>query len=347
MSFRPRRIASLVAAIVVTALVVAPAAHAQPQQHTDDGLVDVIGLHRWTLAMLEDSLRSLRPAQSLHQSRCQFTLKERFGFAEVSVVIRDQDTMNGGQRLVYKLVEPQDRDLVVYLPSRNGPARAAWAEGRAVYGTSYDAWGDAIQYYSAYLLDAGDRAEEQSRRMAGGARALRYWRFLQSHRAAGDLELALATLRSGSSADRTVAVTVLLNFVNDDRALLAMVETMRDPAFVVRTMAGIVTQVAQFTLRQQGGRRALDWRPAQETLAHMLDGTNVDALDHVLRLATVTRIDPRVGRAALRGHSALVLSQLRSISPFERQIARDFLRAATGDDQGDDARRWARTLDRL
>lgn len=78
------------------------------------GRVEVMGLNRWTIPMLRDSIRHYVPGQDLHDAACMATLREKLGFADALVM----HYVNSPQSefLLIKVVEPQDRARVQWRP---------------------------------------------------------------------------------------------------------------------------------------------------------------------------------------------------------------------------------------
>jgi hypothetical protein len=73
------------------------------------GHVEILGLHRWTLTMLRDSIRRYSPGQELHDAACMVTLRDQLHFAEASVS-RFENAPPGGARRTYlniKVIEPK------------------------------------------------------------------------------------------------------------------------------------------------------------------------------------------------------------------------------------------------
>ena len=65
---------------------IAPAAlPAQARYDAPKARVEVMGLKRWTLPMLRDSIRHYVPGQDLHDAACMVTLREKLGFADALV----------------------------------------------------------------------------------------------------------------------------------------------------------------------------------------------------------------------------------------------------------------------
>src|SRR5262245_32844555 len=74
------------AAIALAAIIAAAtSAFAQASYESPIGTVEVLGLRRWTLAMLRDSVRRYAPGQDLHEAACMITLRDSLHFAEASV----------------------------------------------------------------------------------------------------------------------------------------------------------------------------------------------------------------------------------------------------------------------
>lgn len=83
---------SLIAGLSAPAPVAAQVAFDSPK-----GRVEVLGLRRWTLGMLQDSIRHYVRGQELYEAACMVTLRDSLHFAEpVWSILRwlRQDNLN-------------------------------------------------------------------------------------------------------------------------------------------------------------------------------------------------------------------------------------------------------------
>lgn len=124
----------------------------------DQMRLELIGLKRGTVPMIQDSLRRDAPQDSLLSHACAAILREKLKFADASVVYYPA-TISGQQMKPYMavtVVEPQDSALVRYRgPFRHSlPARHAWAPVRAVFEHHDAAFQRALQRPDFLLRDA-------------------------------------------------------------------------------------------------------------------------------------------------------------------------------------------------
>lgn len=118
------------AAELVTRLLVTPSALENDQMR-----LELIGLKRWTVAMIQDSLHRYAPSDSLLSHACAAVLREKLKFADAAVVYRTMVVDGVPARKPYlavTVIEPQDSALVDYRePFRDSvPTRRAWAPVR-------------------------------------------------------------------------------------------------------------------------------------------------------------------------------------------------------------------------
>jgi hypothetical protein len=313
-----------------------PTASPQSNVVENDHLrLELIGLKRWTIPMIQDSLRVYAPSDSLLSHACAAVLREKLKFADASVM-HYSTTINGRQMKPYlavTVVEPQDSALVRYRgPFRDSlPDRDAWGTARTIFEKQNQAFQGAIQRLGFLLgtspLDAADPALRL---------ALPLRRFLRDHRAANDRRLALSTLATdGNWRNRAVAVLLLANFARSDSTWWALADALRDPNAPVSVTAGQVLS----TLTREAPRR-VDWGPATQSLRWILDGTNLFAHNELMEVLAATKIDPALAEALLEGGGHLVLAKLRAQGIRERQAARQFLVQIAGRDLGDDPAVW-------
>src|SRR5687768_11083939 len=75
--------------------------------------VEVLGLKRWTIAMIQDSMAKYAPGESLTSHACAAVLRYKLGFADAAATTYvgwpRGDTI---QRIVVSVVEPQDSSRV-------------------------------------------------------------------------------------------------------------------------------------------------------------------------------------------------------------------------------------------
>ncbi len=323
---------------------------AQSVIETPEGHVEVIGLKRWTAAMLADSLGVHAPGVSLFQTKeCTKALTSRLHFSSVYieklVVGRPGDN---AQSVVIRLVEPQDSAQIRW---RRGlrdtlPARSEWADLFRVLSSPAGRLqeGDLVSRLGLYGLFLRDSTAARQLANAFGFdadRAVSFWRVLRTHRSERDRVLALSAVSTdGNPQNRMVAAAVLVNFPGSDETWRALADALRDPYPGVNSAA-----LASLALLGSDFARHVDWRPAASTLRAILDGTNLQAFLQTMVVLHQTSISPALARPLLRRGGELVLANVVAADERSRRAAEALLldlsgRATALDDWG----KWIRSL---
>jgi hypothetical protein len=342
------RMLRMTAAATILAEAAAPTpGAAQVGYDAQSGRVEVLGLHTWTLEMLQDSIRRRIPGQKLESAACMVTLRDSFHFADALVnAIRYSAGEGAAVRnyLVVKLIEPQEAARVRWAPQppdtftvlRPGYAPVVLPTtdslgrlfvGRLVWPLQFYARDSAAR---AWALGDGGATQRED--------ATRLWRFLAEHRAEADRRMALAALRrDGFYANRVVAAAVLVNFADRDSTWWALTEALRDPNEAVR--------IAASTVLSEMPVREVDWAPVAPTLRLLLGGTNLLAMEGVFTMLARTRVSPSLARSLLGGDGTWVLEHLRAEYPGGRKAAHALLvQLNSGQDLGISADAWARWI---
>src|SRR5665213_1064207 len=110
------------AAFSATMLVaIASRADAQVAYQGHGERIEVLGLHRWTLKALQDSIAHRVPGQTLEDAACMVTLRDSLHFADALVQTLFDATGPTGEAphkyLVIKVIEPQDASRVRWAPA--------------------------------------------------------------------------------------------------------------------------------------------------------------------------------------------------------------------------------------
>lgn len=334
--------------IVVAALATQPlAAFAQVSYKSSDGLVEVLGLEKWTLKMLRDSVQAKYPGLELHDAACMVYLRESLGFADAEVLhlfrINSPDSPMESFHII-KLVEPQSRDRVRWLTTQSdtftvlrpgyAPVLMAALDTSGTVMPSTILW--PLQFYGR---SSADRAAALAKAPpVARADALRLWTFLENHKTDKDFRTALSVLRKdGAHGDRMVAAAILANFPQRDSAWYALTDALRDPHQIVG--------VAAATVLFEFPARPIDWSGKTETLRLLVGGTNVAASHKVFAMLAATGISPSLARVLVRNNGTWVLAHLRAKYPGASTAARSFLVTLNaGVDLGPDSEKWARWI---
>ena len=172
-----RRSSPLFASVGDLALTASSApARAQAVLETPSATVEVLGLKRWTVQMLQDSLAARAPGTSLTSHACAAVLRAKLGFADAAVV----HFGSGGRAKKYvaiTVIEPQDLARVRYRPefADTLPEREAWHEAAALLARDPGAFYLVLQEPAVLVARRGGSAPEPEprtprRRRRAGAR---------------------------------------------------------------------------------------------------------------------------------------------------------------------------------
>ena len=342
LSSERRLITRVVIAVVLLLSGAAQRAESQAVLENDQMRLELIGLKRWTVPMIQDSLHRYAPKDSLLSHACAGVLRDKLKFADASVVYH-VTTMDGKIMKPYMavtVVEPQDSALIRYRRPfpHSLPARRAWRSIRALLEKHNEAFQGAAQRFDFLRADAALSDADSAL-----APALPLRQFLRTHATAKDQRLALATLATnGNANDRVVATVLLTNFSGSDATWWALTDALRDPDARVRGTASQV--LAALT---HGAPRRVNWAPAAQSLRAVLDGTNLFAHDALMEALAATGVEPALARPLLKDGGYLVLAKLGAQGLSERQASRRFLIQLAGRDLGDSPTAWREWLDGL
>lgn len=308
--------------------------------------VEVLGLQRWTLKALQDSIAQRVPGQTLADAACMVTLRDSLHFADV-LVNHLTYSMSGEMTkhyLIIKVIEPQDSARVRWRSAPRDSFKVLRPNYAAVIIPVTDSvgtlWmGRLLGPLQLYNRDPALRlAAIRALPKAGQADATRLWSFLDTHRAEADRRTALAALRKdGPYANRVIAAAVLANFADEDSTWWGLAEALRDGNEAVRTAAVLVLRGLP--------TRTVNWEPIAPTLRALLGGTNVGATHDVLELLERTQVSAALARPLLRDNGSWVLTHLRAEYPRASVTAHALLlRLNGGQELGTSDIAWARWI---
>ena len=329
-------------------LLVAPrSGGAQVAYDSPRGRVEVLGLRRWTLAMLRDSVRRYVPGQELHDAACMVTLRDSLHFVEASVARFEMAPPREPARsfLTIKVVEP-DQAARVQWDERPRDAFSSLLPDYAplvlpVTDSTGGVWRGRLLFWLQFADDAARRRALAEAPVSARADGERVYAFLASHRADADRRRALHVLaHDGFWANRMIAAATLSGFAAHDSTWLALVRALRDPHEAVR-------EAARPAL---GGlpARPVDWRPAAGDLRLLLGGTNLSAMTDVFDLLARTSVAPELAPLLLRDNAAWVLDHVGAETPMAGDAAHRLLvRLNAGRDLGRTRAAWAAWARRL
>jgi hypothetical protein len=298
--------------------------------------VEVIGLRRWTIAMLQDSMAKYAPGEALTSHACAAILRYKLGFADAAAVSYAPWPGDSVERVVVSVVEPQDSARVRYRAASfdSTTPHRPWAEAIAIVARHPVAIHAAVEMYDAWRRAPQTSVPAWAARDSTSVRE--YVRFLAAHAAVADYRTAQRLLlTSRDYRTRIVAATVLGNFLDRDPAVHTLLLAVIERDGVVRDIAG---QVLSTLLRAR--RRPVRWTPAASTVHAILDGTNLFSLRPVMELLVATSAGPADAPGFLHGGGAMLLAYLGARQPDLNTTARRLLITLRGRDLGPDPARW-------
>lgn len=322
---------------------------AQVRYEVAGGTVEVLGLRRWTLDMLRDSVRTYAPGRELHDAACMVILREQLQFAEASVATYHM-TRPGEPRRFFTsiaLIEPQDGAGVVWDTSARDEFSSLRSDYAALILPITDslgavARGRILGGVALYHSDSPSR----ERRLGSASAAVRQdaertWRFLDERRAEADRQRAMRVVASdGFFVNRMVALAILTNFADRDSTWWVLTRALRDPHEAPRGVAATVLRTLP--------RRRVDWSSSVVDLRHLLSGTNLRVMPEVFELLVETGVDPTLAPALLRQNATWVLDYLESAVPGASSAAHRLLvRLNGGVDLGTARSAWETSIARL
>lgn len=322
--------------------------------------VEVIGLRRWTVDMLRDSLKKYAPDDSLESDATAANLRNLLGFADaamtVNTVVFDEDEKT---TITIAVREPGDSARVHYAPQDldSLPKLGDWKAIAIPFAGDSDAHllnvvaSAHLEGASRLVVDSTVRGRKVTHRegyvFESPADSLASRPILEQLRARTtdrDLTTAVATVDTSSTApDRVVAVLVLANFPSRDAAWRALLkaavgrEQGRDAATAQRALIALSDRFA----------RPVDWTPMTATIHDVLDGTALGALAPLAAALSATGAVPAQAKAYLANGGEMLTAYLESDNPSVRDPAHTLLIALRGQDLGLEVepwRRWIATL---
>lgn len=322
-------------------------AGAQVAYDSPRGRVEVLGLRRWTLRMLQDSIRHYVPGQELHDAACMVTLRDSLHFTDVSVERLEWDIPGEPKRsyLTIKLIEPEQAKRVQWDVRARNAHTSLIADYAPLLLPVTDSSGGVWIGRIVHWLQSADTSRRQ-RAMAEAppsarADAERVFAFLERTRGEQDRRRAMAVLRrDGFWVNRMAAVIVLSNFTALDSTWWTLARALRDPDEAVRLAASDIIRASP--------TRPVDWSGATQDLRLLVGGTNLLAMDNVFDMLAKTSVAPELAPALLRDNADWILDHLAAETPMASDGAHRLL---VGLNSGRDLGRsrsaweaWIRTL---
>lgn len=305
---------------------------------TERGKVEFVGLNKWSVDELVDTLRSISPNQSLHA--CAADLRYKLGFADASAIGYFD---NGDIYTVITVIESQDKLFIKYLdePSDSLEAVSDWNEGIELFENDFQGFNIAIQNYGRALFDDRKSAKENLPDWINLENVERVWDFLLNHNSRDDMNLALWILNSDKNyKNRVIATSILANFSEYDLTWWTLLDNMRYPdARVAGTSEAVIISLFQTN------PKVVNWKPALHSIQHILRGTNLFAYNTVLTVLPKTGLNRELAEVLLGDEQIQKLLRSYLEAEFKRvhEYGQEFLSSVY--DKTDEESNWQEVLD--
>lgn len=304
--------------------------------------VEVVGLSRWTPAMIQDSMNLYAPGESLLSHGCAAVLRYKLRFAQaLSAGLRQPD---GQEYNFIAVIEPQDSVFVRHreLPMDTVASTASWTPLVDLARTNPALLElGVIARLRAHGLGLPPVVPSELR--ADSAKMHELWAYLDAHRNASDADEARRLVANAPNKyDRVAAVAILGNFEADDRTWWSLISALRESDGPVQALAALTLGA----LRQSTPRH-VEWGPATGDLHALLNGATLFFLHEVLDVLVATGADSSLARPILKNGGHAVMMFAGAAHPWARGRAHRFLRLVSGRDYGGDLRAWRAWMETL
>jgi hypothetical protein len=300
----------------------------------DGRTIEVIGLRRWTIGMLQDSLARYASSDSLQSHACAAILRYQLHFADAS-----STTFRFGpgtaDAIVVSVREPQDSARVRYreMPLDTLRPRKAWISITEVFRNHQNVFWPEVQE----RLSPSQRVKPQYGTYQDSALARRFASALSLFRRESDRRDAKQVLATDPNMyNRVAAVLILTNFMYRDDAWWSLLDALRESDGPVKSVAAAVMIGSS-----RSAPRIVNWAPKTTSIHAMLDGTSLFVLDNLIEVLTRTGASPADARAMIgHGGGDMLLAYLGSRNSGLASRSRSLLIALNGRDLGPNIEPW-------
>ena len=322
--------------LLIPILATAPSvAHAQEVLETPKTRVEVLGLRRWTVPMIQDSLARYAPHDSLTSHACAAILRMKLKFADAAASYFGRDR-NGRELIVVAVVEPQDSALVRYRTRAPDslPDIAQYAAAIAAFRNHNQDFQHFIQS-PAFLTHSTRGATNADWTPMESVRRL----LLSEHSVRGQRRAIKVLSRDRNPRNRVMALAVLSSFPHRNSTWFTLADELRDPdGMVSATASQLLTTLARYS------PRTVDWSPALDGLEAVLAGTNLFAQLPLMEVLTRTKVAPGLAPRLLRTSGPFILVRLRASHEAGSDLARGLLEQLSGKHYGQDLAAWTQWI---
>jgi hypothetical protein len=331
-----RRISTLVS-LIATFAIAPSVAKTQEVLETTTARVEVLGLKRWTVPMIQDSLARYAPQGSLTSHACAAILRMKLKFADASATTFGRDGA-GRELIVVAVVEPQDSALVHYRsPAPDSfPDMARYHAAIAVFRNHSQDFQHFIQDSAFLIAHAAPRSTDMRRNLMEPVRRL----LLSEHGSAGRRRATKVLARDRNPYNRVMALLILSGFPQTDATWFTLADELRYPyGMVSGTASQIMTTLARYS------PRTVDWSPALDGLEAVMAGTNLFAQSPLIEVLTRTKVARSLAPRLLRAGAPLLLARLRASPEAGRDLVRELLEQLSGEQYGQDVLAWTQWVE--
>jgi len=324
------------AALPLIAIFAAVPSVAQPQNvlETPKTRVEVLGLRRWTVPMIQDSLARYAPGDSLTSHACAAILRGKLKFADASASYFDRDG-TGRELIVVAVVEPQDSALVRYLsPAPDSLPDLARYSGAIAAFRNYNGDFQRLIQDSAFLVGhSPPRQPDAVWTRLGPVRLL----MSSEQTTAGQRRAARVLARDRNPYNRMMALVVMSGFPKSDVTWLILANELRYPdGMVSATASQLIATLARYA------PRTVDWRPGLDGVTAVMAGTNLFAQLLLIEVLTKTKISTALAPPVMRAGTPLLLARLAASRQAGSDRTRELLEQLSGQKYGNDVTAWTR-----
>jgi hypothetical protein len=299
------------------------------------GRYEVIGLRRWTLTQLQDSLAAHDASLTSHT--CAAVLRNTLGFPDVSVVLYPAGEAGRPTKFFEIMVlEPQDSGRAQFLPmpADSLPVRDSWADLALPFQHNNNLWGFLMAYpealYSRIPIDSLLKRSSDTEHLRTAMASLPLAQLADT---------ALYTLETDHNPSNVFPALLILGSPESGTAGLAAL------ARILRSPHNFISLSAAHLLHSRiTAERGVNWTPLVPSIRAVLDGTNLFAVGPVIRILRQTHPPRPMSDKLVVGGGRVLLARLAAADSVIRTEAHELLQTLTGDSLPPDPALWATRL---
>ena len=311
---------------------------------TERGKMEILGLKKWTAEQLLDTMKALKPNKPLHA--CAAEMKYNFGFPEVSSLMYIEDFSDlSSMYTVVTIIDENDEDKIKYLdiPTDSLELLQQYQVCDSLLSQNPMIQFVGPQTYHLYKNRMLDSAKVILSRYKMEIKTIEpFWKFLETKNTISDLNLAMWIINYDSNpSNRKIAISILLNFKEFDSVWWTLMNLQRDKDDRLSGLA--INALRTFS----EAPHKIDWSPAIIPIKYIINGTKLFAFQNTLEVLTKTKISTNIANKLLDGSYELLLAYLNAEHDKTREVAINFVRQISGDEELDNAKACKKWLKRF